>query len=108
MLLQVFSKFGSTSRNYSLYNIVNTAQILLIESFQMVFSSRLARPSFFIWGGEGGEANRFSLFERMVFVAIGGGGVGLNFFLLNLDTMLHFSLFEIPFYYYKSGTRVID
>ena len=76
MLLQVFSKFGSTSRNYSLYNIyniVNTAQILLIESFQMVFSSRLARPSFFIWGGEGGEANRFSLFERMVFVAIGGG-----------------------------------
>jgi hypothetical protein len=88
MLLQVFSKFGSTSRNYSLYNIVNTAQILLIESFQMVFSSRLARPSFLFGGG--------------------GGGVGLNFFLLNLDTMLHFSLFEIPFYYYKSGTRVID
>ena len=77
MLLQVFSKFGSTSRNYSLYNIVNTAQILLIESFQMVFSSRLARPSFlFGGGGGGGGAKRTDLaFLREWFLwRLGGGG----------------------------------
>jgi hypothetical protein len=48
-----------------------------------IFQS-LSQTFFFIWGGgggEGGEANRFSLFERMVFVAIGGGGeLVLTFF----------------------------